>query len=245
MTLRQKTYALLDEDKDLVDYVLLGLLATSILIMMLKSVPEWKAAYGVLFYQIEVSIMTLFSIEYVLRVWCSVENPKFSSNPVKGRLQYIFSFVGIIELLGVIFYWFKFWGLDHRWSKAFQALRLFKITRYFSGFRVIQDAVLSKGKEILSGLLLVFFMLCIFSIAIFFIENPAQPDKFRSIFDGMWYGLVTMTTVGYGDLYPITPLGRAVGACGAVLGIVAFAIPTGIICSAFMDLYRERREAQK
>jgi voltage-gated potassium channel len=235
-TLRKKIYNLVDHDLDWFDWVVISLVLVNIFFMILGTVDNLDVKYGLLFDSVEIGTIIIFTIEYLLRVWVIVENPDYS-HPIKGRLKYIFSWEGIIEFLAFGLFYLRFIGITWQLVQVFQAVRLTKVLRYVSTFQVIVDIIRAKRKILISSMFLVFFILTMASIAMYRLEHQAQPDKFDSIPSSMYWAVITMTSVGYGDISPVTPIGRVIGSFVAILGIMSFAIPIGIIASGFVEYF--------
>lgn len=193
----------------------------------------------------EVISVIIFSIEYFLRLLTCTYNPKYS-HPVWGRIRYIFSFNGLVDLLAILpFYLPLIVTVDGRFLRVlrlFRLLRLFKMGRYSTAFALIIKVIRDRKEELIISLTMLVVILIFASSFMYYIEHEAQPEAFSSIPETMWWGVATLTTVGYGDVYPITPLGRILGAFIAVLGIGIFALPAGIIASGFESELSKRRK---
>lgn len=181
---------------------------------------------------IEVTTIVLFTFEYLLRVFVS-----------KKSLNFIFSIWGIIDLLSILpFYLLLFFGFD---SRAFKTLRLLRLLRLFKLFRY-NDSIhrFKRAFEIAKDDLVLFgaaalIMIYISGVGVYFFEKDAQPEKFSSILDGVWWGVVTLTTVGYGDSYPITAWGRVFTFLIIIIGLAIVSIPTGVFSSALTKARQE------
>jgi voltage-gated potassium channel len=227
-------------------------LALSLLIFLntvaiiLNTLPDVRSSYGHLFLDFEVFSVAIFSIEYLLRVWSCVEQPEYK-HPFWGRLKFIFSPWGIIDFLAIFPFYASLLALDLSFIRTLRLLRivrLFRFSRYFKALRVIQAVVRDKKEELILSFSFILFLLLIISSIVFYIENPAQPGVFKSIPDSLWWGVNAMTTVGYGDMHPITPLGKLFGGILAIAGVAFFALPTGILASGFAELVREEKAAK-
>lgn len=211
--------------------------------IILHSVPSIGQTYNQLFLDFEVFSVTIFSIEYILRVWSCVERPEYR-HPVYGRLKFIFSIWGLIDLLAIFPFFYSYFSTDLgfvRMLRLLRILRLFRVSRYFHALRVIQNVVKAKKEELLLSMSFILFLLLISSSLVFYIEHEAQPTVFSSIPDSLWWGVNAMTTVGYGDMHPITPIGKVLGGLMAILGVSIFALPTGILASGFAEQIRGQR----
>jgi voltage-gated potassium channel len=215
--------------------------------IILDTVPQIYSRYHRLFFDFEVFSVIVFTIEYFLRLWSCVEDPKYHG-AVKGRLKFIFSAWGLIDLLSFLPFYLSIFITDLgfvRILRLLRMLRLFRVSRYFHALKVIQNVVKEKQEELILSFVFIIFLLIISSSTVYYVEHPAQPDKFRSIPEAMWWGVNAMTTVGYGDLHPITPLGKFLGGLIAILGVAIFALPTGILASGFAEHIRGNNNQTK
>ena len=186
----------------------------------------------------------IFSIEYLLRIWTAdLLFPK--KNYFIAKIKYIFSFIAIIDLLAILpFYLPMFFLIDLRVLRMLRIIRLFrvfKINRYTNALSSIAKVFRNKQHELLSSIFVVLLLMIVASVLMYSIENSAQPDVFKNAFDALWWALATLTTVGYGDIYPITVLGKTLSAIIAILGIGLVAVPTGIISAGFMEEIQEEK----
>lgn len=205
--------------------------------IVLSTVPTFSATYHHLFVEFELLSVSIFTVEYLLRLWSYVENRQHS-HPIKGRLSYFFSFWGLVDLLAIAPFYFTMFTTDFgfiRILRLLRILRLFRMSRYFHAFRVINNVLRSKREELILSFSFIFFLMIISSSLMYFIEHEAQPKVFSSIPAALWWGVNTMTTVGYGDIYPVTKLGKVLGAFIAIAGISLFAMPAGILASGFSE----------
>lgn len=191
-------------------------------------------------------VVGLLSIDYLLRLFTGSYNyPALGT--VKGTLRFFVGLTSIIELLSIVPFFFVKW--IHINTVPLLLLRLLSLARYIikprnNGTDDIAEVMLAKQKEIFSAVAIVLLLVIVAGVMMYSVENPAQPEVFKTVFDGMWYSIVSITTIGYGDIVPITILGKILGAIISLLGIGLIAIPTGIISSGFAEL-STRRAAQK
>lgn len=239
MTARQKVYRLFDAKRDWFDYIVVGVVAVNLLFMILETVASLKVTYGFLFDFVEVGTVILFTLEYLLEIWSVVENPKYA-HPVWGRLKWATTFMGLVDLCSFLFFWLRFVGLAWSSLQLFSALRVIKVAQYMDSFQTIGKVLRNKRNELLGGMSIVLFVLVLFSVLVYNLEHATQPDKFDNLPDTLYWGVITMTSVGYGDMSPVTSAGKLFGAALAVLGVMSFAIPVGIIAGGFMDLEKEK-----
>ena len=240
--IRQRTHEILgrpergDVASRAFDVVILSLIAVNVLALILESVAPIYEASGSWFRRLEAVSVTVFSVEYVLRVWSSVEDPRFAGPG--GRLRYMATPLAVMDLLAVLPFWLPLIGLDLRILRTLRLFRIFwlgKLGRYSIALQTLGRVVIAKRGELAITGALGAALLLIASTLMYFVEHAAQPDTFSSIPASMWWAVATLTTVGYGDVYPVTPLGRILGSVIAVLGIGMFALPTGILGAAFTE----------
>jgi voltage-gated potassium channel len=220
-----------------VDVALTGLIMVNILFLILETVPSLDSEYRQMFWNFELFSVGIFTVEYFLRLWTITENPDFS-HPVTGRLRYIITPIAIFDLLAFLPFLLPYLHVDLlflRSARLFRLLRIFKITRYVQAMKLVTDVIQDKAEELIIGFTIMLFMLVVFSCLMFNIEHAAQPENFSSIPQTMWWAIATLTTVGYGDVYPITPLGKFVAGLTAISGIGLFAIPTALLASGFTE----------
>ena len=192
--------------------------------------------------------MIVFSGEYLLRIWSCVEDQEFSK-PLTGRLKFSFTALAIVDLLAILpFYLPMILPLDLRLIRGirlFRLFRLFKMGRYSQSLRTVGAVLKSQREELMITVFAVLMLLVISSSILYFVEHEAQPDAFSSIPHSMWWAVATLTTVGYGDIYPITSLGKFLGAIIAFLGIGIFALPAGILASGFSEVIQKGKVGRK
>ncbi len=216
--------------------------------VILETVKPLEERFSTLFYAFEVFSVTVFSIEYLLRLWVADADPKYQG-PIKGRLRYVLSPMALIDLLAILpFYLPLALTLDLRvlrLLRLFRLFRLFKMTRYVQSLRTFHRVFAAKKEELLITASMIFILLVLASSAMYAAENDTQPDKFGSIPETLWWGVVTLTTIGYGDVYPVTPVGKVIGGVFAVLGIGLFALPAGILASGFSEELRKQQQEDR
>ena len=227
-----------DKPSQYVDMILFILILLNIAAVCLESVKYIGEEYKVAFNIFELISVVIFSIEYLLRVWSapSREDLGSSSNLIK-RLKYIFSFTGLVDFLAIIpsILPYFFGGVDLRWLRVLRLLRLLKISNYSSALEDFFSAIKADWRSFSAALYLMVIALFLSSALMYIAEHDSQPEKFSSIPETMWWGLITLTTVGYGDVSPVTPLGKIIGAFTAIMGVCTVALLTGIVASAFAN----------
>jgi voltage-gated potassium channel len=244
--LRRRVYEVLFESHDddpltrVDDIVVPALIVINIVALTLETVAAYREAYGPVFLLIERVSITVFSIEYLLRLWCSREEGP------DGRARFARSPIGIIDLAAILPFFLPFLGMDLRSLRALRALRLLrlgKLARYSVAMQRICRCFSAARDELVAVGMLIALLVLVASSLIYFAEVDAQPDKFSSIPASLWWGIVTATTVGYGDFYPVTAAGKLLAGLNACVGLLLFALATGILGGAYMDeLKREKGE---
>ncbi len=218
------------------DIFLMSLILLNVVAVILETVDSIHNKYLLVFQYFEYLSVFVFTTEYLGRVWTCTYMEKYK-HPIWGRLRFISSFLVIIDLLAILpFFLPLFLSVDGRvlrMLRLFRIVRIFKMGRYSAAFNMITQVVSKRREELLVVLTIIFVMLILASSLMYYVENEAQPEAFKSIPETMWWGVATLTTVGYGDMYPITPLGKLLGAFIAILGVGIFALPAGIIASGF------------
>ena len=246
-SLRNRAWQLVEPGDDVgksVDAFILSLIFLNVLAVILETVPELEKRYATLFAAFEIFSVLVFATEYVVRLWACVEHPDFAS-PIRGRIRFIFRPMSIVDLLAILPAFLSLGAVDLRMLRGlrlFRLLRIMKATRYVSALSLFRTVVKTRREELILTTALMMVLLIFASSAMYFAENAAQPDKFSSIPASMWWAVATLTTVGYGDVFPVTPIGKVAAAIVAILGIGFFALPTAIIGSGFVEAMQERRE---
>jgi voltage-gated potassium channel len=199
------------------------------------TVPELADRYAVEFEVFNIFSVIVFTLEYVLRVWSAVEIPMLSRLPRwQARLRFATRPMMIIDLLA-FFPWYLHWMLpmDLRVLRVFRLFRLLKLVRYSPALQTLGRVIADEYRALLGALLVILVLLLFASTAMYFLEREAQPEKFGSIPDAAWWALATLTTVGYGDVVPITPWGKMLGGIVMLLGVGMIALPVAIIATGF------------
>tara|TARA_E500000075_G_scaffold105778_1_gene98347 strand:- start:155 stop:1057 length:903 start_codon:yes stop_codon:yes gene_type:complete len=231
-----------DKPSQYVDTALFILILLNITAVCLESIQGIGNKYQKSFYYFEMFSVFIFGIEYLLRVWSAParEDLGESSSFIK-RLKYIFSFTGLVDFIAIIPSIITYFGgLDLRWLRVLRLLRLLKISNYSSAIEDFFSAIMADWRSFSAALYLVLVALFLSSALMYIAENESQPDKFSSIPETMWWSLITLTTVGYGDVSPITPFGKIIGAFTAIMGVCTVALLTGIVASAFANQRAQR-----
>ncbi|NES75372.1 MULTISPECIES: ion transporter [Okeania] len=226
---------------------IITLIFLSILVVIISTVEEIYQPYKTWLDNFELISVIIFTIEYILRVWSSNVAPGYK-HPIWGRIRFIIKPLAIIDLIAILpFYLPLFWPnlIFTRSFRLFRIFRLFKISRYSDTVKLFGKVIKSKQEEIVITLFIALVLLVTSASLIYFAEHEAQPDDFPHIPAAMWWGIITLTTVGYGDVYPITPLGRFLGAIAALVGVGIFALPAGIVASGFTEEIEKKRASNQ
>jgi voltage-gated potassium channel len=217
----------------------------SVVIAILDSEPLIHQRWGVGMAWLEKGLGVVFIVEYLIRAWVCVESHAYKDG-WRGRLRYLRSPTAIIDLLALSPMLLTFVGNEayiFRLFRMLRILRLARLGRFSSSLQILTEAVSSRRYELGMSVMLTGFLLLVSSTVLYVVEGGTQPEAFGSIPRTMWWAIVTLTTVGYGDAYPITVIGRICAGMTAVAGIGVIALPTGILASAFSDtLQRHRHE---
>ncbi len=231
-----------DRTSVLVDRLLVLLILVNLVAVALESVPHLRAAYRPVFDVIEDISLLVFTVEYVLRVWSAVEyGPNRHMPPLRARLKYVFSAAGIVDLVAVLPFWFSsLLPDDLRVLQVLRILRFFKIARYSPAMRSLLD-VLYRERRALFGCVVITLGTALVAAALMHLaEGRVQPDKLGTIPDALWWAIVTLGTIGYGDVVPVTALGKLIATGTIFLGLVMIALPVGIIATAFAEQIHRR-----
>lgn len=231
-----------DQSSSIFDWCLIALISLNISAVVLETVPSIHAAYAVEFHWFEVISVVIFSVEYVLRIWVAPEHPSLKRmGPLRARLRYAVSFGALIDLAAVApFYLAAILGIDLRVLRVLRLLRFLKLMRYSSALMTMQRVIIDERRALLAALLIMAGLLIVASTAMYYAERHAQPNVFGSIPAAMWWGLATLTTVGYGDIVPITLVGKLIGGVVMLLGLGMFALPIGILATGFTQEVHRR-----
>jgi voltage-gated potassium channel len=223
------------------------LVAVAIVLSVAAAIIETEPTIGAeadhIFRLVETGFGGLFLLEYVARVWTSAEDPHYGPG-LGGRLRYMLSPLALLDLLALLPLVLPMVGTSAfllRMARMLRILRLARLGRFSSAMTALGTAVHSRRYELFASVCAALMILLISSTLLYVVEGPVQPEYFGSIPRAMWWSTETLTTVGYGDIVPVTPLGRALSALTAIAGIGLIAMPTGILAAAFSDVMAKRR----
>lgn len=226
--------------------VIMAVILTSVIVTVLASEPLLSQRFGNLFLAFELVAGIIFLIEYVARAWVSVEAP---DNPGgwRGRIKYLLSPLAIVDLVALLPLLGALVGAEAfllRLLRLFRILRLARLGRFSRVVVTLGDCLHARRFELGMSLVFALLLLLVSSTLLHLVEGGAQPDAFGSIPRAMWWSIATLTTVGYGDVFPVTVLGRVLAGITAIGGIGLIAMPTGILAAAFSDALARRREEE-
>lgn len=249
-TARQKVFSLLHPTSTsgplhrYIDHVIITAVLVSVMSIILETVPEIHAIFGPEFKLLEWVTVGIFTIEYVARIYSCCELEEYE-HPIKGRLRYMMSVSALIDLLAISPFYFDLIfheNFDLRFLRVFRLSRLLKLTRYTGTLNTLFKAVQREHRVLFASAFMMLLLVILTASLGFELEHAAQPDKFESIPATMYWAVITLASVGYGDITPVTPLGRAMTVVISLIGIGIFAIPAGLMASAFTDQLRIDRE---
>ena len=229
-----------------INFILFSLIILNVAAVTLESIESVRARWHHQLMAFELVSVFIFTIEYLLRIWSAPENQDLAGDTgSKKRRTYIFSFTGLIDLLAILPYLLQLIGLsaDMRMLRVLRLARLLKISHYTSALEDLMSAIYSERKAFLAALYLLILALFLSSSLIYVAENEVQPNVFSSIPETMWWSIVTLTTVGYGDVSPITSAGKLIGAATAMMGVCSIALLTGIIGAGFSNQMAKKKAA--
>lgn len=222
--------------------ILIILNVTAVMLETVSSIHEPNKQF---FKDFDLVSVIIFTIEYVLRAWSSNHDPKYKHS-IHGRLKYMVSPAALIDLIAILpFYVHSIIGLDLRVLRILRLLRffrLFRLTAYTKAAQLVLNVFKSRFNELMLAFILTLFLIVIASCLVYFAEHNAQPDKFSSIPATIWWAIVTLTTVGYGDMYPITIVGKVFASVVLMAGVGLLALPAGIITSGFLEESRKLKK---
>ena len=213
-------------------------ICANILVTFLQTFDELTFLFPA-FHVIEVITILIFCVEYILRIW-TADYLYPDKNEFRSRLRFLISFDGIIDLLTILPFFFLSGMVIFRMLRVARIFHLFRLNARYDSFNVITTVLFEKRNQIISSVFIVLILMLASSLCMYSVEHDSQPEVFRNAFSGIWWSMSTLLTVGYGDIYPITTLGRIMAICIAYLGVGAVAIPTGIISAGFVEQYQRK-----
>lgn len=219
------------------DYFITTLIILNVIAVMLETFEEINNKYNLLFFYFELVSVIIFTLEYIVRIWISdLRYPTYSK--FKSRLKYIFSPMGIIDLFAILPFYLPFLivfdGRMARILRLFRLFRIFKLSHYNKALTLLINVFAEKKQELIVTIVTIFILLIFSSALMYELEHDLQPEQFPNIFASFWWAIATLTTIGYGDVYPITAMGKVLAGLTAVFGIGLVAIPTGLLSAGFL-----------
>ncbi|MEY2993619.1 MAG: hypothetical protein RL357_554 [Pseudomonadota bacterium] len=251
---QKRIYEVLERGRDhdatayWVNAALMVLVMANILAVIIESEHAIYLKYQLWFDAFEYFSVAVFSLEYLLRLWTAALNPQFGDTPWQRRKGYMFSLYGIVDLIAILpsILAFAMPEIDLRSLRAIRLLRILKFTHYSYALQDLWRAIYEERRAFMASMYVLGVAIILSSTMMYLAEHHAQPDKFSSIPRAMWWSIITLTTVGYGDVSPVTPLGQFLGAMVAIMGVCTVALITGILASSFaVQMDRRKREFEE
>jgi len=243
---RQRIYVVLEGSGAglgaVVQWGLITLVVVTLVATVMASVPRFGAAYRQLFDAIEYTALGVFSAEYVARLWTAVEHPLWRRlGAFRSALRFAASPAGIVDLVAVAPFWLSFVvAADLKALLVLRLIRFFKLTRYSPAIRSLLEALYTERRALIGSFVILCGATLLAAAVMHLAEGAAQPDKFGTIPDAMWWAIVTLGTIGYGDAVPITPVGRLIAGLTIFVGMLMIALPVGIVATAFANEVHRR-----
>jgi len=224
------------------DIFLVAVIVANIVAMFLETFQSLQR-FAPLLERVEIVTVAVFCVEYALRLW-TAEYLYPSLPKWRAVLRFLYSFDGIVELMTILPFFFLSGAVAFRMMRVVRIFHLFRINANYDSFNVITTVLHEKRNQIVSSLFIILVLMLASSLCMYSVEHAAQPDKFRNALSGMWWSVSALLTVGYGDVYPVTILGRVMAVVISFLGVGAVAIPTGIISAGFVEQYTRAQSSE-
>ena len=229
------------------DIFIMSLIVLNVIFCILGSMKWFENHWRYFLEYFELVSVIIFTIEYFSRLYSCTIDSRYPKS-IKGRIKYLFTPMSMIDFVAIFPFYISLGGVNLtalRVLRLFRILRIAKMGRYYSSLNIIKNVLKNKKEELILTTLIMFFLLIMSSSLMYYAEHSVQPKEFSSIPASMWWAVVTLTTVGYGDVYPITVLGKIIAGLIAIIGIGMFALPTGIIGSGFIEEIEKRKSNKK
>lgn len=229
------------------DWFFIILIVLNVFTIIAESFEDISIKFDIYFRIFELFSVIIFTLEFLMRI---IIAPLIYTDqkPIKARIKYMFTFMALIDLGAILPFYLPFiTGVDLRFLRIFRLtriFRLFKVQRYNSSLQLIGRVMNSKKQDLLVTTFLSSLLILTASTLMYYIEGPIQPEAFPNIISALWWSVATLTTVGYGDVYPITGLGRLLAGVIAILGIGLVALPTGLISSGFIEAISSEKQSK-
>ncbi len=249
MSMRKRAAELLeqghynDRPSRVLNLLLILLIFLNVIAIILGSESDFYERYKRPLWAFEVFSVLVFTVEYFARVWSAVDLQEFADKrPILGRLRYMLTPMALIDLVAILpFYLSLYVSFDLRFLRVVRMLRLLKLTRYSPALGALLDVIQQEAEALLAAFVVLLLMLVFSASGIYLLEGDIQPDTFGSIPSSMWWSIVTLTTVGYGDVVPVTTGGKVFAGLIGLIGIGMIAVPAAILASGFAECIHERR----
>ena len=246
-SIQKRTLEILDQSQDgdaiskICDFVIIAFVMLNIIGVILETMSDFEARYHLEFYIFETFSIAFFTIEYFTRLWAA--GAMIDGESWRGRVRYIFSFNGLVDLAATAPFYLQILmpGLDLRVLRILRLVRVFKLSHYSTAIEDLFSAVYQERKAFIAAIYLLLIAVILTSSLMYFAETAHQPDKFGSIPDAIYWSLITLTTVGYGDVSPVTGVGKIIAVSTAFMGVCVVALLTGIVASAFANQITRRK----
>ena len=225
------------------DIFIVATILVNLTILFMETFDQ-LSQYAAVFRSIEAVTVVIFCIEYILRIW-TAEYLYPDQTGIKAALRFLISFDGIVDLCTILPFFFLSGFVVFRMLRVVRIFHLFRINAYYDSFNVITSVLYEKRNQIISSVFIILVLMMASSLCMYSVEHEVQPDVFNNAFSGMWWSISTILTVGYGDIYPVTVLGRIMAIFISFLGVGAVAIPTGIISAGFVEQYTQLQNQNK
>ncbi|ODB85679.1 hypothetical protein A3194_12670 [Candidatus Thiodiazotropha endoloripes] len=225
---------------------LVGLIILNVIAVIIESVDGIYIVYKSWFDAFEIFSVAIFTLEYVLRLWACTILPAYN-HPMTGRLRFAFTPLALVDLFAILPSLLTWGGIDLRTLRVVRLARIARIAKlghYSKALKLMGHVIHNKSHELAISLILMLFMLILASSLMYVVEQEHQPEAFSSIPSTMWWAVATLTTVGYGDVTPVTAVGKVLGAIIAIIGIGLFALPAGIVAAGFVEIHEKNFNKQ-